>query len=146
MPTTPCTVQLTTCPLRPPLFTPVGDLVGRALPLRLTLHSQPTLILLALARLTFIPFFLACNTPARSLPSSTTSISDGAFLLGLVLLGGSNGFVSASGMIVASTPTLNSRLKEGEQELAGTIAVFCLVGGLVLGSASSFGVVGYSGR
>lgn len=133
----------------PPLL--VGDLVGRALPARLTLTLQPTLALLALARLAFIPFFLGCNTPARALLVSISTVapgrfSDGAFLLGLLLLGGSNGFVSATGMIVASTPALNPRLAEGEQELAGTIAVFCLVGGLVLGSASSFGVVGYMGK
>lgn len=138
---------------KPGLILPlsVGDLVGRALPARVTLRSQSTLALFALARLAFIPFFLGCNTPARALLSLTTTassppFSDGTFLLGLFLLGGSNGFVSATGMIVASTPALNPRLAEGEQELAGTIAVFCLVGGLVLGSASSFGVVGYMGK
>lgn len=43
-------------------------------------------------------------------------------------------------MILASSPGLNPRIEDGEKDVAGTLAAFCLVTGLAVGSVASFGV------
>ena len=43
-------------------------------------------------------------------------------------------------MIVASSPALNPNISDSEKDVAGTLAAFCLVGGLLGGSLMSFAV------
>lgn len=125
-------------------FLAVGDLVGRTLPGLLLVHSPFALLIISVSRLAFIPFFLSCNL--ATLPSSSSpAFTDLPFFFGVLALGASNGFLATNTMILASTSELNPVVKVEERDLAGKIAVFCLVGGLVLGSASSFGVVGLVG-
>jgi hypothetical protein len=45
-------------------------------------------------------------------------------------------------MIIASSPSLNPAIEHDEKEIAGSLAGFCLTGGLVVGSLASF-VVGW---
>jgi solute carrier family 29 (equilibrative nucleoside transporter), member 1/2/3 len=45
-------------------------------------------------------------------------------------------------MIVSSSPVLNPRIKDSEKDIAGTLAAFCLVAGLAMGSIASFAVRG----
>lgn len=45
-------------------------------------------------------------------------------------------------MIIASSPSLNPAIEEDEKDVAGSLAGFCLTGGLVGGSLASF-IVGW---
>jgi equilibrative nucleoside transporter 1/2/3 len=45
-------------------------------------------------------------------------------------------------MIIASSPSLNPAIEEDEKDVAGSLAGFCLTGGLVLGSLASF-IIGW---
>ncbi|PAV20569.1 nucleoside transporter [Pyrrhoderma noxium] len=147
--------------LNPLLFTAAhflifnsGDLAGRylcALP-RLHIWSSRHLLLLSLLRTLFIPLFLLFNIQGSSpsptsslLPSSSPSSSsstalDALFFLTLLLFGLSNGYVSSMSMIAAPSVEHNPNLrgKREDVDVAATIAGFCLVGGLVVGSAASF--------
>jgi equilibrative nucleoside transporter 1/2/3 len=62
----------------------------------------------------------------------------------LFLFGGSNGYVSSLCMMAAPSLEHNPRLKGRAEDVdvAATVASFCLVGGLALGSISSFAVKG----
>lgn len=139
----------------------VGDLTGRylcALPRLLTWGAR-RLVSLSLLRTLFIPLFLLCNVkrngiepaPFPGIPSDpSTSLADGSFLtagdlaffLLLVFFGLSNGYVSSMTMIAAPNVERNPRLKGKREDVdvAATLATFCLVGGLALGSAVSFAV------
>jgi len=122
----------------------VGDWFGRylcSIP-RLLIWSAKKLLGLSLARTLFIPLFLACNFQRDvSSPSAPPLISsDVLFILLLFALGLSNGYVSS--MCLMSAPSLehNPRLmgRKEDVDLAGPIAGFCVVGGLVIGSVLSF--------
>lgn len=125
-----------------------GDFLGRHLcsyP-RLLIWSAKRLGTLSLLRTLFIPLFLACNIqrdPGMPAGASTPLIgSDVLFMLILLVFGVSNGYVSSLCMMSAGSLEHNRRL-EGRKEdvdIAATVASFCLVGGLVLGSVMSFGV------
>ena len=149
-----------------------GDFLGRTLPTFLPLiSSQPSLLSLALLRIAFIPFFLLTS-------SASSTVPDGIFLLGLGLLGISNGFVafvpspsslprffpsffrshqanassftrlslfSTNALILSSSPALNPNIEPEEREVASVVAIFILVGGLVGGSAASFGLLALKG-
>lgn len=52
---------------------------------------------------------------------------------------------SANSMILSASPSLNPRITPAERDQAGTVAVFCLVGGLVVGSGVSFAVARAAG-
>ncbi|KAI0254244.1 nucleoside transporter-domain-containing protein [Lactifluus subvellereus] len=121
-----------------------GDLFGRYLcdiP-RLLIWSARRLLGLSLARVLFIPLFLACNLQRdASSPSAAPLInSDLAYMVLLFVFGLTNGYVSS--MCLMSAPSLehNPRLKGRKEDvdLAATITNFCLVGGLVIGSILSF--------
>ncbi|KZT12879.1 uncharacterized protein LAESUDRAFT_640138 [Laetiporus sulphureus 93-53] len=123
----------------------VGDLLGRflcSLP-RLLVWSARRLLTFALARTLFIPLFLICNiqwsSPAAIRPIIT---SDVLFMLILLLFGLSNGYVSSMCMMAAPSVTHNPRLRGRTEDVdvAATVASFCLVGGLTLGSFASFAV------
>jgi equilibrative nucleoside transporter 1/2/3 len=58
----------------------------------------------------------------------------------LIAFGVSNGHISSLCMMAAPSLQHNERLKKEQVATAATVAQFCLVGGLVIGSAFSFGV------
>ncbi|KAF8271742.1 nucleoside transporter-domain-containing protein [Lactarius quietus] len=107
----------------------VGDWFGRylcSIP-RLLIWSANNLMALSLARTLFIPLFLACNFQRdASSPSAPPLISsDVLYMLVLFAFGLSNGYVSSMCLMK-------------DVDLAGPIASFCIVGGLVTGSVLSF--------
>lgn len=155
-----------------------GDFLGRTSPTIFLVRSQASLFALSIARVLFVPFFLACNVSISSVVpissyGSGPTFGDGAFLLGLLALGLSNGVAScvflcscssryscsllpppwltrhippsANSMILSASPSLNPRIAPAERDQAGTVAVFCLVGGLVVGSGVSFAVARAAG-
>lgn len=139
-----------------------GDLAGRylcAIP-RLLMWGAHRLVGLSLLRTLFIPLFLLCNIkrnasdeiPLLGVPADPSAIvaasgplmsaGDLFFFLILLLFGLSNGYVSSMCMIAAPNIERNRRLKGRREDVdvAATLAAFCLVGGLALGSAASFAV------
>lgn len=84
-----------------------------------------------------------CNVQRpRSLdPSSPPVIqSDIIYLLILLLFGITNGWISTLCMMGAPSLKHNPKLKREQVAVSATVAQFCLVGGLVIGSVCSFGV------
>ncbi|THH03665.1 hypothetical protein EW145_g6110 [Phellinidium pouzarii] len=136
-----------------------GDLAGRylcAIPYLLVWSSR-RLLVLSFARTLFIPLFLLCNIrgsspppPLPGIPAGPLSViadapfisSDILFFLILLLFGLSNGYVASMCMMAAPSVSHNPRLhgRHADVDVAATIASFCLVGGLALGSAASFAV------
>ncbi|KAF5363799.1 hypothetical protein D9756_000782 [Leucocoprinus leucothites] len=123
-----------------------GDLLGRYICSFPVFHvwSRKRLLGMSLARTLFIPLFLMCNVQRPSLAMTTTPIinSDFMFMLIMLLFGLSNGYVSSSCMMSAPSLEHNPRLKGRVEDVdvAATVASFFLVGGLVLGSVTSFAV------
>lgn len=124
----------------------VGDFLGRyvcSFPIFLV-WSRRRLLGMSLARTLFIPLFLMCNVQRPSLMTISTPIinSDFMFMLILFVFGWSNGYVSSLCMMSAPSIEHNPRLKGRAEDVdvAATVASFCLVGGLVLGSVASFAV------
>ncbi|CAE6445958.1 unnamed protein product [Rhizoctonia solani] len=127
----------------------VADLVGRALtsfkPVSPT--SDTRLLLYSLSRTAFIPLLLLCNIQHKpefsSLvddPSKPFFNSDIAYMLILFAFGVTNGHVSTLVLMAAPSKVINPGLELYESKTAAQIAQFCLVGGLVVGSAASFGL------
>jgi equilibrative nucleoside transporter 1/2/3 len=101
---------------------------------------------MSLMRVLFIPLFLMCNIQ-RSGPSPSSSViinSDVLFMLILLAFGLSNGYVCSMCMMAAPSLEHNPRLRGRKEDVedAATVASFCLVGGLAIGSISSFAVRG----
>ncbi|KZT72706.1 hypothetical protein DAEQUDRAFT_685851 [Daedalea quercina L-15889] len=123
----------------------VGDFTGRSLcsfP-RLHVWSAKRLLTFSLARTLFVPLFLMCNiqwaSPTAMKPVIT---SDALYMLILVLFGVTNGYVSSMSMMSAPSIAHNPRLKGRMEDvdIAATVATFCLVIGLTMGSVASFAV------
>ena len=125
----------------------VGDWCGRyicSFP-RLVIWSSKRLISLSLARTLFIPIFLMCNIQrSAAVPTVTQAVisSDFVYMFILLVFGLSNGYVSSLCMMSAPSVEHNPRLKGRleDVDVAATVASFCLVGGLAVGSFMSFGV------
>lgn len=125
----------------------VGDFFGRyicSFP-RLIIWSAKRLLTLSLTRTLFIPVFLMCNiqrSSASPAASSAVVSSDILYMVILLAFGLSNGYVSSLCMMSAPSVTHNPRLKGRieDVDVAATVASFCLVGGLAVGSFMSFGV------
>lgn len=146
-------VQPTNPRIHPLLFSAVhflvfnlGDFSGRyicSFP-SLLIWSAKRLLTLSLARTLFVPLFLMCNVqrPLSSIPSSPIISSDFLFMLILFAFGLSNGYVSSLCMMSAPSLEHNPRLKGRKEDVdvAATVASFCLVGGLALGSVANFAV------
>ncbi|KAF9517131.1 hypothetical protein BS47DRAFT_1340160 [Hydnum rufescens UP504] len=129
-----------------------GDWFGRYL------CSFPTLLVwspwkllwYSLLRSLFILVFLACNvsisasSPLLSTPlfGTRTPIvnSDLAYFAIVLAFGASNGYLASMGIIAASSLDHNEAVKEENVESAATVAQFCLIGGLFVGSMMSFWV------
>ena len=62
----------------------------------------------------------------------------------LLAFGRSNGYVLTSGMTASAPDKRNPRLKgrREDADVAATVASFCLIGGLAVGSLISFAVTG----
>ncbi|KAH9938505.1 nucleoside transporter-domain-containing protein [Fomitopsis serialis] len=123
----------------------VGDLTGRTLcsfP-RLHVWSAKRLLTFSLARTLFIPLFLLCNIQWAS-PTAVKPVitSDALYMLILLLFGATNGFTSSMCMMSAPSVAHNPRLKGRTEDVdvAATVASFCLVIGLTMGSVASFAV------
>jgi len=146
-------IQSTNPDTHPLLFTGVhflvfnvGDFGGRyacSFP-RLRTWSARRLLTLSVARTLFVPLFLMCNIQVSSLSPRSSPIISSDFLFMLILLafGLSNGYVCSSCMMAAPSLENNPSLKgqKDDVDVAATVASFCLVGGLALGSAASFAV------
>ncbi|EJD54145.1 hypothetical protein AURDEDRAFT_96686 [Auricularia subglabra TFB-10046 SS5] len=117
----------------------IGDWLGRYLcsfP-RFVIWNGKVLAILAVIRTLFIPLFLSCNFGT----AAATGASDVWFFVLVLALGTSNGWLSSLCMMSAPDIVHNPRLAGREDvDTAATIASFCLVGGLSLGSIVSFGV------
>ncbi|GHJ84256.1 hypothetical protein NliqN6_0658 [Naganishia liquefaciens] len=141
--------------LDPAVFVPlhflafnVSDYLGRTylptIPM-LFFHNSRHVMFASLARTLFIPVFMLCNTSfadTSSLAHVPFINSDIVYFIILFLFGASNGWISSLSMIIASSPTMNPAIEEDEKDVAGSLAGFCLTGGLVVGSLASF-VVGW---
>lgn len=116
------------------LFWNMGDLMGRLLtlipPLAAMVTHPRSLLILALARLGFIPLYLLCNVHGRG-----AAISSDVFYLLVVqfLFGLSNGYV---GSICMMGPV--HWVEPEEREAAGSFMGLMLCGGLTTGSLLSF--------
>ncbi|TYJ52556.1 hypothetical protein B9479_006846 [Cryptococcus floricola] len=136
--------------LQPDVFIPlhfvlfnIGDYIGRtylpAIP-SLLLTSPRRILTLSLGRTLFIPVFFACNVTPRSIGNTPFINSDFLYLAIILAFAITNGYMSSLCMIVASSPSLNPRIKDEERDVAASLASFCLVAGLAGGSMASFGV------
>jgi equilibrative nucleoside transporter 1/2/3 len=99
---------------------------------------------MSFSRILFIPLFLMCNVQRSPTSSSSLPIinSDVVFILILLAFGVSNGYICSMCMMAAPSlehnPRLNGRADDVDD--AATVASFFLIGGLTLGSISSFAV------
>lgn len=123
----------------------IGDFLGRyvcSYPIFL-IWSAKHLLTLSVARTLFIPVFLMCNVQRPSIVPSPPVISSDFFYIAILFaFGWSNGYVSSLCMMSAPSLEHNPRLRGRVEDvdIAATIASFCLVGGLALGSIASFAV------
>jgi equilibrative nucleoside transporter 1/2/3 len=122
----------------------IGDFGGRLLlsfP-SLIIWSGPSLLLLSLLRIGFIPLFLLCNVQSRGSVPSAVVFGDAWFMIILLAFGATNGWLSTLVMVAAPNADRNPQLKGRREdvETAATVASFCLVAGLAGGSIMSFAV------
>jgi equilibrative nucleoside transporter 1/2/3 len=75
-------------------------------------------------------------------PTTPIINSDLVYMFILLIFGFSNGYVSSLCMMSAPSLEHNPRLKGRREDVdvAATVASFCLVGGLAIGSIASFAV------
>ena len=110
------------------------DLAGRSLATSLPAPPPTLCLLLALARLGFIPVFLLCNlSPSNREVTSVLLTSDTALLVTHALFSLSSGYLTTTAMMTG--PGL---VGEQSRALAASVMVFCLVLGLLLGAATSY--------
>lgn len=119
-------------------FTPVvcylafnlSAMLGNLLPSALMRPDPKNLQWFVLARLAFIPFFLACNY--KNHRYVLLIASDWAYLLGVLALGLSHGHLSSLAMMYAA------KSAPEQASIAGMLAAFCLVFGIFSGISLSF--------
>ena len=123
----------------------IGDLVGRcsgSFP-RLAVWSGKKILAMSLLRTLFIPLILLCNVerPATT-PVPSIIHSDILFMIIMLTIGYTNGYVVALAVFAASSLEHNPRLKGRREDVdvAATLAGSFIILGLALGSLSSFGV------
>jgi equilibrative nucleoside transporter 1/2/3 len=152
-PATTVTVRPTNSNVHPMLFTAVhfliynvGDLAGRysCSFSRLIVWSAEKILAMSLLRTLFIPLILLCNIqrPTATLPIPPIISSDIAFMLILLALGYTNGYISTLGLIAASSLEHNPRLKGRREDVdvAATIGGSFIIAGIAIGAFFSFGV------
>ncbi|KAL0949190.1 hypothetical protein HGRIS_009268 [Hohenbuehelia grisea] len=124
----------------------IGDLAGRYFcSFRwFLIWSARKLMALSATRTLFIPLFLMCNVQrsSTSTPQLPIISSDFLFMFILLVFGFTNGHVSSLCMMSAPSLDHNPRLKGRREDvdIAATVASFCLIGGLAIGSVCSFAV------
>ncbi|KIN95721.1 hypothetical protein M404DRAFT_165111 [Pisolithus tinctorius Marx 270] len=120
----------------------VGDLLGRyicSFP-RMIVWSANKILALSLLRTLFIPAVLFCNVQ-RAVEIPPVIGSDTLYMLILLALGLSNGYVFTLSMLAVSSLQHNHRLRGyGDVDIAATLCAFTVVLGLAVGSLLSFGV------
>ncbi|KAF8558807.1 hypothetical protein OG21DRAFT_981118 [Imleria badia] len=138
--------------IHPLLFTAVhflafntGDLVGRyccSFP-RLIIWSARKILAMSLVRTLFIPLILLCNVqqPATT-PVSPIINSDTLYMLILLAMGYTNGYVSTLALLAVSSLEHNPRLRGRREDVdvAATLGGSFVIVGLAFGALSSFGV------
>ncbi|KAH0840096.1 nucleoside transporter-domain-containing protein [Lanmaoa asiatica] len=124
----------------------IGDLVGRyscSFP-RLVVWSAKKILAMSLLRTVFIPLILLCNVrrPATTPPVSPIISSDILFMVILLTMGYTNGFVSCTATLAVSSLEHNPRLngRREDVDVAATLSSLLLIVGLAAGALSSFGV------
>ncbi|KAJ2986696.1 hypothetical protein NUW58_g4904 [Xylaria curta] len=128
--------------LQPAVFIPLGfffwnlgDLIGRSIPLVISLRRRPTILFcFGVARLAFLPLYLLCNIHGRG-----AVINSDFFYLLLVQLpfGLTNGWLASDCMMAAG-----EWVDDNEREASGGFMGLCLVAGLSAGSLLSFTAAG----
>ncbi|KAI1159072.1 putative nucleoside transporter protein [Nemania serpens] len=128
--------------LQPAVFIPLGfffwnlgDLIGRSMPLVMSLRQRPVvLFIFGIARTAFLPLYLLCNIHGRG-----AVINSDLFYLVLVQLpfGLTNGWLASDCMMAAG-----EWVDEHEREASGGFMGLCLVAGLSAGSLLSFTAAG----
>ena len=114
-----------------------GDFSGRVAAGWYQVFSGSNIIYPAMLRLVFIPLFLLCNNQGSQLP--VVFESDAWPISFMILMAFSNGYVASSAMMIGPA-LVDSR----DKNLAGTIMIFSLTLGLMLGSVFSFSIVDIS--
>ncbi|KAI1131590.1 putative nucleoside transporter protein [Nemania abortiva] len=128
--------------LQPAVFIPLGfffwnlgDLIGRAVPLIISLRHRPVALFgFGVARLAFLPLYLLCNLHGRG-----AVINSDFFYLILIQFpfGLTNGWLASDCMMAAG-----EWVDENEREASGGFMALCLVAGLAFGSLLSFTAAG----
>ncbi|TGJ86115.1 hypothetical protein E0Z10_g2641 [Xylaria hypoxylon] len=128
--------------LQPAVFIPLGfffwnfgDLIGRTMPLVLSLRRRPVVLFsFAIARSAFLPLYLLCNIHGRG-----AVVNSDLFYLLLVQLpfGLTSGWLASDCMMAAG-----EWVDENEREASGGFMGLCLVAGLAAGSLLSFTAAG----
>ncbi|KAI1744039.1 putative nucleoside transporter protein [Xylaria scruposa] len=128
--------------LQPAVFIPLGfffwnlgDLIGRSVPLVLSLRHRPVaLFSFSVVRSAFLPLYFLCNIHGRG-----AVINSDFFYLLLVQLpfGLTNGWLASDCMMAAG-----EWVDEHEREASGGFMGLCLVAGLSAGSLLSFSAAG----
>jgi len=113
------------------------DFTGRIVAGLKPVFTSKNIWIPAVCRLLFVPLFLLSNLSGSQLPVFFQS--DVFPILFMITFAFSNGYVSSSAMMIG--PGMTSA---GDAALAGTIMVFCLTFGLMLGSCFSFLVIAIS--
>ena len=110
---------------------------------RLAVWSGKKILAMSLLRTLFIPLILLCNVE-RPVTTPVPSIihSDILFMVIMLTIGYTNGYVVALAVFAASSLEHNPRLKGRREDVdvAATLAGSFIILGLALGSLSSFGV------
>jgi hypothetical protein len=114
-----------------------GDFTGRVLAGWVQALGPRSILPAALARAAFVPLFLLCNNANSQLP--VVFASDAWPISFMVLMAVSNGYVASSAMMLGPS-LVDSR----DKNLAGTVMIFTLTLGLMIGSVLSFSVVSAS--
>jgi equilibrative nucleoside transporter 1/2/3 len=99
---------------------------------------------MSLLRTLFIPLILLCNTdrPATTSPPTSIIHSDMLFMIIVLTMGYTTGYVISQGLLSVSSLEHNPRLKGRREDVdvAATLGGSCMMLGLALGALSSFGV------
>ena len=139
--------------IHPLLFTAVhflafytGDLLGRyscSFP-RLLVWSGKKILAMSLSRTLFIPLLLLCNVdrPATTIPVPPIIHSDILFMIIMLTMGYTYGYVTTMAVLAVSSLEHNPRLKGRREDVdvAATLGGSFVIVGLAVGALSSFGV------
>ena len=143
-------VQSVNVGIHPLLFTAVhflvmniGGLLGQSscsFP-RLVVWSGKKILAMSLLRTLFIPLILLCNVDRRATtPVPLIIRSDILFMIVVLIMGYTNGYVLALALLAVSSVEHNPRLKGRREEVdvAATLGGSCMIFGLASGALFSF--------